>query len=155
MPIQISDQTIKKEWIDYNNHMNMAYYVLIFDEVWEIILQKFKMGENSAKTSNMSTMVVETHTTYNNEVKLGDEVEINLTFFDHDKKRLHFKMEMIEKSSKKLSATLEMLSLYIDLKQRKVAEFEQEKIDIMDEFIETNKEKFENDNLVITGKLKK
>ena len=64
-------------------------------------------------------------------------------------------MEMIEKSSKKLSATLEMLSLYIDLKQRKVAEFEQEKIDIMDEFIETNKEKFENNNLVITGKLKK
>jgi acyl-CoA thioester hydrolase len=155
MPFHISDQTIKKEWIDYNNHMNMAYYVLVFDEVWEIILQKFKMGENSAKTSNMSTMVVETHTTYNNEVKLGDEVEINLTFFDHDKKRLHFKMEMIEKSSKKLSATLEMLSLYIDLKQRKVAEFEQEKIDIMDEFIDTNKEKFENDNLVITGKLKK
>ena len=155
MPFHISDQTIKKEWIDYNNHMNMAYYVLVFDEVWEIILQKFKMGENSAKTSNMSTMVVETHTTYNNEVKLGDEVEINLTFFDHDKKRLHFKMEMIEKSSKKLSATLEMLSLYIDLKQRKVAEFEQEKIDIMDEFIETNKEKFENDNLVIAGKLKK
>ena len=155
MPFHISDQTIKKEWIDYNNHMNMAYYVLVFDEVWEIILQKFKMGENSAKTSNMSTMVVETHTTYNNEVKLGDEVEINLTFFDHDKKRLHFKMEMIEKSSKKLSATHEMLSLYIDLKQRKVAEFEQEKIDIMDEFIDTNKEKFENDNLVITGKLKK
>ena len=155
MPFHISDRTIKKEWIDYNNHMNMAYYVLVFDEVWEIILQKFKMGENSAKTSNMSTMVVETHTTYNNEVKLGDEVEINLTFFDHDKKRLHFKMEMIEKSSKKLSATLEMVSLYIDLEQRKVAEFEKEKIDIMDEFIETNKEKFENYNLVITGKLKK
>ena len=155
MPFHISDQTIKKEWIDYNNHMNMAYYVLVFDKVWEIILQKFKMGENSAKTSNMSTMVVETHTTYNNEVKLGDEVEINLTFFDHDKKRLHFKMEMIEKSSKELSATLEMLSLYINLKKRKVAEFEQEKIDIMDKFIATNKEKFESNNLVIKGKLKK
>ena len=113
------------------------------------------MGSNSAKSTNMSTMVVETHTTYNNEVKLGDEVEINLTFFDHDKKRLHYKMEMIEKSSKKLSATLEMLSLYIDLKKRKVAAFEQEKIDIMDKFIATNKEKFENNNLVITGKLKK
>ena len=133
----------------------MAYYVLVFDQIWEIILEKFKMGEQSAKTSKMSTMVVETHTTYNNEVKEGDEVEINLTFFDHDKKRLHYKMEMIEKSSKKLSATLEMLSLYIDLKKRKVAEFEQEKIDIMDKFIATNKEKFENNNLVITGKLKK
>ena len=130
MSFHISDQIIKKEWIDYNNHMNMAYYVLVFDDVWEIILKKFKMGEDSAKSTSMSTMVVETHTTYNSEVKLGDEVEINLTFFDHDKKRLHYKMEMIEKSSRKLSATLEMLSLYIDLNQRKVAEFEQEKIKI-------------------------
>ena len=155
MSVHISDLTIKEEWIDYNNHMNMAYYVLVFDDVWEIILKKFKMGEDSAKSTQMSTMVVETNTTYNSEVKLGDEVEINLTYFDHDKKRLHFKMEMIEKSSKKLSATLEMLSLYIDLKQRKVAEFEQEKIQIMDQFIADHKEKFDNKNLIITGKLKK
>ena len=155
MSVHIANQTIKKEWTDYNNHMNMAYYVLIFDQIWEIMLTKFKMGENSAKTTNRSTMVVETHTTYNNEVKEGDEVEVILTFFDHDKKRLHFKMEMIEKKSKKLSATLESLSLYIDLNKRKVSEFENEKIKLMDEFIEKNKSKFKNDNLIINGKLKK
>jgi acyl-CoA thioester hydrolase len=155
MTFHIANQIIKKEWTDYNNHMNMAYYVLVFDQIWEKILGKFKMGEQSAKTTNMSTMVVETHTTYNNEVKEGDEVEINLTFFDHDKKRLHFKMEMIEKSSKKLSATLEMLSLYIDLNKRKVAEFEDEKVKLMDSFINLNKSNFKNDDLVIIGKLKK
>jgi acyl-CoA thioester hydrolase len=155
MTFHIADQVIKKEWTDYNNHMNMAYYVLVFDQIWEIILEKFKMGEQSAKTKKMSTMVVETHTTYNNEVKEGDEVEINLTFFDHDKKRLHFKMEMIEKSSKKLSATLEMLSLYIDLNKRRVAEFEDEKVKLMDNFINLNKSNFKNDDLVIIGKLKK
>ena len=155
MSIHIANQIIKKEWTDYNNHMNMAYYVLVFDQIWEIILEKFKMGEQSAKTTNMSTMVVETHTTYNNEVKEGDEVEINLTFLDHDKKRLHFKMEMIEKSSKKIAATLEMLSLYIDLNQRKVTEFEQEKVKLMDDFINLNKSNFKNNDLVITGKLKK
>ena len=155
MSTHIANQIIKKEWTDYNNHMNMAYYVLVFDQLWEIVLAKFKMGEQSAKTSQMSTMVVETHTTYNNEVKEGDEVEVNLTFFDHDKKRIHFKMEMIEKSSKKLSATLEMLSLYIDLSKRKVSEFEEEKVKLMDEFINLNKSNFNSDNLVITGKLKK
>ena len=155
MSVYIANQIIKKEWTDYNNHMNMAYYVLVFDQIWEIILEKFKMGEQSAKTTNMSTMVVETHTTYNNEVKEGDEVEINLTFLDHDKKRLHYKMEMIEKSSKKLSATLEMLSLYIDLNKRRVAEFEDEKVKLMDSFINLNKSNFKNDDLVITGKLKK
>jgi len=155
MTIHIANQIIKKEWTDYNNHMNMAYYVLIFDQVWEIMLQKFKMGEDSAKNDKMSTMVVETHTTYNNEVKEGEEVEINLTFFDHDKKRLHFKMEMLEKTTKKLSATLEMLSLYIDLNKRKVAEFEEDKIKLMDDFINLNKSNFKDNDLVITGKLKK
>src|SRR6056300_473630 len=155
MSVHIANQIIKKEWTDYNNHMNMAYYVLVFDQIWEVILEKFKMGEQSAKSTKMSTMVVETHTTYNNEVKEGDEVDINLTFFDHDKKRLHFKMEMIEKSSKKLSATLEMLSLYIDLDKRRVTEFEEEKVKLMDNFINLNKSNFKNNDLVITGKLKK
>ena len=155
MSVHIGNQIIKKEWTDYNSHMNMAYYILVFDQTWEIILNKFHMGEESAKTTNMSTMVVETHTTYNNEVKEGDEVEINLTFLDHDKKRLHYKMEMIEKSSKKLSATLEMLSLYIDLDKRKVSEFEKEKVKLMDDFINLNKSNFINNDLVLIGKLKK
>ena len=155
MSVHIANQIIKKEWTDYNNHMNMAYYVLVFDRVWENILDKFKMGENSAKTTKRSTMVVETHTTYNNEVKEGEEVEINLTFFDHDKKRLHFKLEMIEKSTKKLSATIEMLSLYIDLNKRKVSEFEDEKVKLMDDFINLNKSNFQSEGLTISGKLKK
>ena len=155
MSVHVTTKIIKKEWTDYNEHMNMAYYVLVFDKAWEVMLEKFKMGEHSAKTTKMSTMVVETHTTYNNEVKQGDNVEIVLTFFDHDKKRLHFKLEMIETSSKKLSATLESLSLYIDLDKRKVTEFENEKVKLMDSFIEENKSNFKNDNLAIIGKLKK
>ena len=155
MSVYITDQIIKKEWTDYNQHLNMAYYVLIFDVAWEVILKKFNMGEDSAKTSGMSTMVVETNTTYDNEIKEGDEVEILLTYFNHDKKRLHFRLEMVEKSSKKLSATIEMLALYIDLSKRRVCEFEDEKYKIMDKFINLNKSKFKEDNLVITGKLKK
>ena len=155
MSVFLKSFTITNNWVDYNNHMNMAYYVLVFDQTWEIILEKFKMGEKSAKDTKRSTMVVETRTTYDGEVKEGDEVEIVLTFFDHDRKRLHFKMEMIEKSSKKLSATIEMLALYIDLSKRKVTEFEDEKIKIMDGFINENKNEFNSENLMIIGKLKK
>ena len=64
-------------------------------------------------------------------------------------------MEMLEKTTKKLSATLEMLSLYIDLNKRKVAEFEEDKIKLMDDFINLNKSNFKDNDLVITGKLKK
>ena len=100
-------------------------------------------------------MIVETHTTYNNEVKLGDEVEINLTFFDHDKKRLHLKLEIIEKETKKISAWIEWLSLYVNLETRKVTEFEGNKIEIMDDFIEQNKDNFNNEDLKFSSKIKK
>ena len=155
MSFHITNQIIKKEWTDYNKHMNVAYYVLVFDESWEVMLQKFKMGEDSAKTTDMSTMVVETYITYNNEVKEGEEVEVYLTYFDHDKKRLHYKLEMIEKSSKKISATIELLSLYVDLKKRKVSEFEEEKINLMQSFINANGKKFNKDHLKFLSKLKK
>ena len=155
MSAHIANQIIKKEWTDYNNHMNMAYYVMVFDQIWENMLEKFMMGENSAKTNKRSTMVVETHTTYNNEVKQGEEVEINVTFFDHDKKRLHLKCEMYEKETKTLAATMESLSLYIDLGKRKVTEFEEDKLKIMGEFINENKSSFKSENLELSGRLKK
>ena len=62
---------------------------------------------------------------------------------------------MIEKKTKKLAATTESLSLYIDLEKRKVTEFEEDKIKSMDDFINENKNNFKTDNLVLTGKLKK
>ena len=146
---------VKKEWVDYNNHMNMAYYVLVFDQALEVALEKFKMGESAAKDLNRSTMVVETNTKYLSEVKQGEKIDIQMTYFDHDKKRLHIKMEMIEKSKKKISATIEWISLYIDLSQRKVTEFEDEKLEIMDKFIKDNKSKFLSNDHQFSSKLKK
>jgi|TARA_B100001059_G_scaffold164326_1_gene163840 acyl-CoA thioester hydrolase len=155
MSVYLKSQKILNKWVDYNNHLNMAYYVLIFDEAWEVMLEQFKMGSHSAETTNRSTMVVETNTQYISEVKENDEVDIMLTFFDHDKKRLHLKLEMIEKKTQKLSATMEWISLYIDLDIRKVTEFENEKIKIMNEFIEKNKVSFISDDLKFSSKLKK
>ena len=152
MSIYLKSQTIIKEWVDYNNHLNMAYYILVFDQAWEIMLEKIKMGADSAKNSKRSTMVVETHTQYISEVKENDEVDIMLTYFDHDTKRLHLKLEMIEKKTQKISATMEWISLYIDLNLRKVTEFENEKIKIMVEFIDMNKNIFNSNNLKFLSK---
>ncbi len=57
---------VKQEWVDYNSHMNMAYYVLVFDQALEVALEKFNMGESAAKNLNRTTMVVETNTKYLN-----------------------------------------------------------------------------------------
>jgi len=155
MSVLLTTKKISKEWTDYNNNMNLSYYILVFDLGAEVILSKFKMGEHSAKTTKKSTMVVETHTTYNQEVKEGDLVDVYLSHFDHDNKRLHYKLEMYDKAKNTLSATTEVLSLYIDLNIRKVAEIEKEKKIIIDEFINNNKSQFKSDNLKFSNKLKK
>ena len=155
MSVLLTTKKIIKEWTDYNNHMNLSYCILVFGIGAEIFLSKFKMGEHSAKTTKKSTMVVETHTTYNNEVKEGEEVDVFISYLDHDKKRIHYKLEMYKKDTNILSATTEVLSLYIDLNLRKVAEIEKEKAKIMDEYIQENKSNFKNEDLKFSAKLKK
>ncbi|AFS47121.1 putative thioesterase [alpha proteobacterium HIMB5] len=156
MSVHLSSQKIIKDWIDYNDHMNVAYYLLIFDKFGADTLNRmFKMGEESAKSTGMSTMIVETNITYNQELKLNDEVDINLLYFDHDKKRLQYKMEMINKKEGYLASTFEALALYVNLNTRKVSEFEKEKLKIMDEFINKNQSSFVNENLKFSSKLKK
>ena len=156
MSILLTKQKIKKEWTDYNGHMNVAYYVLIFDQYGsEELMTLFKMGEVSAKTTKKSTMVVESNITYNQEVQEGDEVDVNLIYCDHDKKRILYKLEMIHSKKKYLASTIEAISLYVDLNARKVAEFEPEKVQIMDDYIAQHKNSFKTDDLKFLSKLKK
>ena len=156
MSVYLSSQKVINDWIDYNNHMNVSYYLFIFDKFGaDVLNDTFKMGEHSAKTTGKSTMIVESNITYNQELKIDDVVDVNLVYFDHDKKRLQYKMEMIHKEKKFLASTIEVLALYVDLNTRKVAEFENEKIQIMDDYIKNNLEKFDNKYLNFSSKLKK
>jgi len=155
MSMILKTEKIIKEWTDYNNHLNVAYYVRVFDIAADIMLDNFKMGGQSAKKDKKTTFVAEMHTIYNQEVRLGEEVETHLTYVDHDKKRIHYKLSMIHKDKKYLAATSEVLSLYVDLNQRKVVEFDPDRLKIMDDFIKSNSSKFNSDKLVFSGKLKK
>ena len=155
MSLFLKTEKIIKEWTDYNKHMNVAYYIHVFDIAADIMLDNFKMGGESAKKDKKSTFVVEMHTHYNQEVKLDEEVETHLTYVDHDKKRIHYKLSMFHKEKKYLAATNEVLSLYVDLGLRKVVEFDPDRIKIMDDFIKKNKSKFNTDRLNLANKLKK
>ena len=156
MSVYLSTQKVIKDWIDYNDHMNVSYYLLIFDKYGADTLNNiFKMGEYSAKTTMKSTMIIETHITYNRELRLNDEVDINCIYFNHDDKKLHYKMEMIHKEKKYLASTIEIFAVYVDLKKRKVTGFEDEKIELMDDFIKKDKLNFNEKDLKFSSKLRK
>ena len=155
MSIYLKTGRVKSEWTDYNGHMNLAFYIHLFDTAWEVLLEKFDIGEDSAINQKKTTFAVESHTTYDMEVKVGDEVDLNLLFLDFDKKRLIYKLEMLHKKEKYLASTTEVCSLYVDLNSRKVTEFEDEKKTLISNFILQNKEKFNAGNLTLLHKLKK
>ena len=149
-----TDKVIK-EYTDYNGHLNVAYYVRIFDIAADVMLDNFKMGGESAKQNSKTTFVAEMHTIYKQEVRLGEEVETHITYLNHDKKRIQYRLSMFHKEKKYLAATNEILSLYVDLSKRKVVEFDLDRLKIMDDFIKKNSQKFNVENLVFSNKLKK
>ena len=151
----LKTERVIKEWTDYNGHLNVAYYIRIFDIAADVMLGNFKMGGVSAKKDKRTTFVAEMHTIYNQEVRLGEEVETHVTYADHDKKRIHYRLSMFHKEKKYLAGTNEVLSLYVDLSQRKVTEFDSGRVKIMDDFIKKNSMKFNSDKLIFSGKLKK
>ena len=155
MNMILKTEKVIKEYTDYNNHLNVAYYVRIFDIAADVMLDNFNMGGESAKKDKKTTFVAEMHTIYNQEVKLGEEVETHVTYIDHDKKRIHYRLSMFHKEKKYLAATNEVLSLYVDLSQRKVVEFDLDRLKLMDETIKANLSEFNSDNLFFTSKLKK
>ncbi len=118
--------TIKPEWLDYNNHMNVAYYVLIFDKAGEALVSEVGLSEAYTKETDISWMVLENHITYNNEVVLHQPVEVRFQLLDHDTKRMHLYFEMYAKAedgSEYLASTLEQMVMCVDLKQRKACPF--------------------------------
>jgi len=153
--MHLKTEKVIKEWTDYNGHLNVAFYVHVFDIAADIMLDNFKMGGHSAKQDKKTTFVAEMYTAYKQEVRLGEEVEIHLTHVAHDKKRIHYRLSMFHKEKKYLASTNEVLSLYVDLNQRKVVEFDEDRLKLMDEAIKINSPKFNSDNLFFSGKLKK
>ena len=151
----LKTEKIIKEWTDYNGHMNVAYYIHVFDIAADVMLDNFKMGGESAKKDKKTTFVAEMHTIYNQEVRLGEEVETHVTYVDHDKKRIHYRLSMFHKEKKYLAATNEVLSLYVDLNLRKVTEFDKDRLVLMDDFIKKNKSKFNKEKIIFSSKLKK
>ena len=155
MTIYLRTEKIISDWTDYNGHMNLAFYIHLFDQGWDILLDKFEMGGESAKIEKRSTFAVESHTKYIQEVNEGDEVDINLLFLDRDIKRMVYQLEIFNKNGNYRAATTEVCSLYVNLDTRRVTEIEPHKQKLMDQFINENINKYSPIDFHLIDKLKK
>jgi acyl-CoA thioester hydrolase len=114
---------IRPEWIDYNGHLNIAFYVKLFDEGIDVLFEREGLAESYVRERQLGFFAAELHVRYLREVHLTDPVQVRLRLLDFDTKRIHYWMELVHAEERWLSATMETISLHVDMTTRKVAPF--------------------------------
>jgi acyl-CoA thioester hydrolase len=114
---------VQPEWIDYNGHMNLAYYTVLFDYASDLLFDAIGIGRDYKDSTGHGTFVVETHNIYENELLLGEGVRVASQILGADDKRLHVAHEMFRLADNSRSAMQELMFLSIDLGRRRVAPF--------------------------------
>lgn len=102
------------EWIDFNGHMNVAYYVLAFDKATDQLFDRLGIGDAYRRATGYSMFMLEAHVTYERELKEGDPLSIETRLIDADAKRLHFFHRMYHAEQGYLAATNELLAVHVD-----------------------------------------
>ncbi|MGB3537243.1 MAG: thioesterase family protein [Mesorhizobium sp.] len=121
-PFVSDPMDIEKDWIDYNGHLNMAYYNVLFDRCADIALDAMGMGLGYVKERRLTIYTAEVHVCYVQELHLDHKVTVSFQLLDHDDKRLRAYQE-IRHVDGWLAATSETLSLHVDMTGPKVAPF--------------------------------
>jgi acyl-CoA thioester hydrolase len=119
-PFRSTPQVVKPEWIDYNGHLNMAYYNVLFDTSVDEVYEEIGFGPDYAKLQKHTTYTAEFHICYVRELHEGDETYVTTHLIDFDEKRFHTYQELYHADGW-LAATGESLALHIDMSGPRVA----------------------------------
>ena len=123
VPFRSSVMQIEPQWIDYNGHLNMAYYNVMFDRAIDELWLQLGIGPAYMKARQGSTFPAECHVRYLREIHLGDPVQVSILLVGADEKRLHTFEELRHATEGWLSATSENMTVHVDMAARKTAPF--------------------------------
>ncbi|MFD0917618.1 thioesterase family protein [Pseudahrensia aquimaris] len=113
---------LQADWIDYNGHLNMAFYNVLFDRGCDHAFEMLDLGPERAESDRVTIYTAEVHVCYLREIHLGDRVQATYQIIDHDEKRIHAFQELRHEDGW-VSATSETLSLHVNMDGPKVAPF--------------------------------
>jgi acyl-CoA thioester hydrolase len=122
-PFEQYEGEVLPEWIDANNHMNLAYYIVLFDYATDALFDAIDIGRRYKDRTNNGTFAVEMHNLYERELLLGDRVRVSTQILAADGKRLHLAHEMFMVANGQRAAMQELMYLHVDLSTRRVVPF--------------------------------
>jgi acyl-CoA thioester hydrolase len=121
-PLSLHHDTVRSEWIDFNGHMNVAYYVLAFDRATDRLLEYLGLGEEYVRLENGSVFVVDMNVSYRRELREGEPFNVTTQLLGFDEKRVHLFHHMFRDDGD-LAATNKILALHVDMRIRRAAAF--------------------------------
>ena len=122
-PLELPQIQVQPDWIDYNNHMNGAYFLVAFDKGVDAFLNIIGVTPSYIEKQRASTFTLELHTTYLRELCLGDPIRTTCQLLDFDEKRVHYFFHMYHGAENYLSATCEQILIHMDMRSRNPASF--------------------------------
>ncbi len=132
--ILVHEESVQSSWVDYNGHMNVAFYVLVFDHGTDAVLDHLGLDEDYRAKTDSSVFVVEAHINYLREVVENDSLQVSSLMLGFDEKRLHLFHHMYHRETGALCATNEVLLVYVDMKSRRTAPFPKAAKEILQNF---------------------
>jgi len=127
MHLPTHEDVVRAEWIDANGHMNLAYYIVIFDHATDVAFEALDIGTAYREQTGNSSFIVETHTLYEREAKEGERLRVTTRLLGVDAKRVHLFHEMFRANADERVAAHELLALHIDMRTRRTAPFPPDK----------------------------
>jgi acyl-CoA thioester hydrolase len=138
--LELHRTPVLPEWIDYNGHMNVAYYLLAFDQAFDVFMQRIGLDATRRAETGNTIFSVEAHITYGQEVLEGAPLAISLQLLGWQPKKLNTFMRMYHAEEGFLAATVEWMSLHVDLNTRRAAPMPPEVIDKVEALWEQHKD---------------
>jgi acyl-CoA thioester hydrolase len=121
IPFSVACERVRKEWIDYNGHLNVGYYHVAFDLAADQFFDFLGLTAQFRAHHEASTFALESHLNFLREVKEGDPLRFEARLIDFDAKRIHFYMEMFHADDGFVAASYESLSAYVSMTTRRTA----------------------------------
>lgn len=120
-PFDVYRDVVRPEWIDHNGHMNVGYYLVVFDYATDEFFRWVGLDDAHRQAAGVTTFCLEAHVTYHREVRAGDPLRFTTLLLAHDDKRIHYVHEMHHGTAGYLAATNELMSLHVSRATRRGA----------------------------------
>lgn len=120
-PLDVYRDVVRPEWIDANQHMNVGYYMVVFDFATDAFMRWVGLDAGHRRANRVTTFCLEAHVTYHREVREGDPLRFTTQLLAHDAKRLHYIHAMFHGTDGFLASTNELMSLHVAAETRRSA----------------------------------